>query len=276
MQVQHGMRYLAAVAATIALAAGCTDDGGPPHRPTLPPTEPPTSSSSSPSPSSSPSDADTLSIEVWLTRDGKLFLTHRTVPRVAAIGTEALEALLAGPGREELLAGVSTAIPDGAVLSGLDVDVGFAHAEFTKHVESDPLAAAQVVYTLTQFPTVRRVLINDAEGGPLSRKDLEGQLPPIVVGSPPLGEEVSNPITVSGTADVFEAVVSIRVLDASGHQLARTTVTASCGSGCRGTYSKEVSYSIDERQPGVVVVYEVSEEDGKPIDPVRIPVVLTA
>jgi Immunoglobulin-like domain of bacterial spore germination len=48
---------------------------------------------------------------------------------------------------------------------------------------------------------------------------------------------LSSPVTVSGTADVFEAMVSVRILDSAGNQIARTFSTASCGTGCRGRYS---------------------------------------
>ncbi|MGH2529284.1 MAG: Gmad2 immunoglobulin-like domain-containing protein [Actinomycetota bacterium] len=43
-------------------------------------------------------------------------------------------------------------------------------------------------------------------------------------------------------ADVFEAAVSIGFLDAAGNEIVRTFTTATCGTGCRGTFSKAVRF----------------------------------
>jgi hypothetical protein len=85
---------------------------------------------------------------------------------------------------------------------------------------------------------------------------------------------VTSPVTVSGTADVFEATVSVRVLDSAGHEIARTFTTASCGTGCRGDYSVTVSYSVPRTQPGTIEVFESSAKDGQPVNVQLIPVTL--
>src|SRR5205085_9781216 len=142
---------------------------------------------------------------------------------------------------------------------------GVARVNLSSPVETDPLSDAQIVYTLSQFPSVQRVMINGQEGGPLSRHDLARELPPIVVASPSIGSEIRSPVIVSGSADVFEATVSIRILDQRGRRIADTFATATCGSGCRGTYSKTVTYSLASTQPGTIVVFEASGETGAPI-----------
>lgn len=82
-----------------------------------------------------------------------------------------------------------------------------------------PLRIAQVVYTLAQFPTVTSVQFKvDGQGvtvlggvpvqSPQTTGMYDGYLPAITVQNPAIGEQVSSPVTVSGTADVFEAVVS--------------------------------------------------------------------
>jgi hypothetical protein len=85
---------------------------------------------------------------------------------------------------------------------------------------------------------------------------------------------VTSPVTVAGTADVFEATVSVRILDSAGHETARTFTTATCGTGCRGDYSVAVSYSVPRTQPGTVEVFESSARDGRPVNVQRIPVIL--
>lgn len=107
----------------------------------------------------------------------------------------------------------------------------------------------------------------------------EGTLPSsdngaIVVESPQPGASVSSPITISGTADVFEATVSIRILDAAGNEIARTFTTATCGTGCRGDYRKSVSFEVDSEQPGTIEVFEESAEDGSAINVVTLDVTL--
>ncbi len=100
--------------------------------------------------------------------------------------------------------------------------------------------------------------------------------PAIVVTSPRSGDEVSSPVSIEGNADVFEATVSIDILDSAEKPIVRTFTTASCGTGCRGTFSKAVSFTVDTTQPGTIRVYESSAEDGKPIHVVDIPVTLVA
>jgi hypothetical protein len=139
---------------------------------------------------------------------------------------------------------------------------------------------AQVVYTLTQYSTIRRVQFITIAGNVLprtwSRASFAGLLPAILVESPIIGARVSSPVTVSGTANVFEATVSISVFDAAGNEIVRTFTTATCGTGCRGDYSEAVRYEVDRTQSGIVRVYESSAENGEPINIVEIPVVLVA
>jgi len=251
----------------------------------------------SPSPSPQPSD-DTMTYEVWFAYGAgpSLFVTERTEPFAPAIGGAALNALFAGPSELERAAGVSSAIPQGTRLLGLTIEGGRATADLSAEYESGGGSAsmlmrlAQLTYTLTQFDTVEEVLFTlegqpvgeffSGEGivieDPMTRRDFADHLAPIVVHGPVVGQRVTSPITVSGSANVFEATVSISVLDADGNEIARTFTTATCGTGCRGDYSETVEYQVDRTQPGTVRVYESSAEDGEPINVVEIPVTLVA
>jgi hypothetical protein len=102
----------------------------------------------------------------------------------------------------------------------------------------------------------------------------DGEEPAIVVRTPVAGDEVVSPVTVAGTANVFEGTVSIRILDANGQELAATFTTATCGSGCRGRYSEEVFFFTEERQDGTIEVFESSAADGSPLNLVPVSVVL--
>jgi hypothetical protein len=94
----------------------------------------------------------------------------------------------------------------------------------------------------------------------------------IVVKTPRPGDEITSPVTVSGTADVAGVVVSIRVLDADGQELAAMAAQASCGTGCRGRFSATLAFLTQERQAGFVEVFGANGEGGPPASLVEIPV----
>lgn len=104
----------------------------------------------------------------------------------------------------------------------------------------------------------------------------DGTEPAIVVEQPASGDEVVSPVRISGTADVFEATVHVRILGSGGLELAARFTTATCGSGCRGEFSTKLSFFIEKTQEGTIEVFESSAEDGSPVNLVSVPVVLVA
>ena len=98
---------------------------------------------------------------------------------------------------------------------------------------------------------------------------------PIVVTTPTPGDEITAPVTIAGTADVFEATVHVEILDAVNNTIAETLATATCGSGCRGDFSVEVPYEVDTPQQGLIRVFEESAMDGSRQHVVQIAVTLT-
>jgi germination protein M len=233
--------------------------------------------------------------EVWFTRDESLFMVKRAVASTPRIGTAAMESLLAGPGPREQGAAVGSQIPAGTQLLGLSVEDGVATVDLTSEFESGGGSAsmnmriAQVVYTLTQFPTVKGVLFEldgqhvDVLGGegvvvdePVTRRDYRSLVPAILVTDPQIGARVDDPVVVQGTANVFEANVTVEVVDASGKVVGHTFTTASCGTGCRGTFSVEVPYEVSSATRGLIIVHDDDAAGtGAPPHEVRIPVVLT-
>jgi Immunoglobulin-like domain of bacterial spore germination/Sporulation and spore germination len=232
----------------------------------------------SPSPSPTPTSNRKVTFEVWFTYEGRLFVTKRTEPFRQAVGGLALEKLQAGPTTAERAAGVETTIEPNSGLRIATLAGGVATVEagpsfFEGTPAEQTLSRAQVVYTLTQFSTIRRVRFAD-ETETYGRKSFEDQLPAILVESPLIGAKVSSPVTVSGTANVFEATVSLRILDENGNEIARTFTTATCGTGCRGDYSVSVPFNVDHQQRGTIEVFESSAKDGSAINVVAIPVTL--
>ena len=242
-----------------------------------------------------PGTKATVTYQVWFTEGESLYVVSRTEKATRRVGTAALEALLDGPDSFEAESGVGTAVPQGSQLLGLTIDNGIATADLTSEFESGGgslamfLRLAQVVCTLDQFPTVKGVLFKldgepvDVFSGegivldhPVGCKDYEDVLPVILVTSPTAGSRIGNPVTIQGNANVFEANVTVRILDENDDEIARTFTTATCGSGCRGDFSVVLEYDVDHEQSGTILVHDDDAAGtGTPPHQVRIPVVLT-
>lgn len=242
-----------------------------------------------------PASKATVTYQVWFTEGETLHVVKRTEKATPRVGRAALEALFEGPESFEAESGVGTAVPQGTQLLGLAIDDGIASVDLTSEFESGggslsmTMRLAQVVCTLDQFPTVDGVLFKldgepvDVFSGegividhPVGCKDYEDVLPVILVTSPTAGERVDSPVRVQGTANVFEANVTVLILDENDEEIARTFTTATCGSGCRGDFSVKVEYEVGHEQSGTIVVQDDDAAGtGTPPHQVRIPVVLT-
>ena len=245
--------------------------GMPPSRPSLLPATP-TRRPTGPGPTG------TIALQLWFVSAESIVPVRRTRPATVATSRLALTELVAGPSPAEAAAGLVTLLPSGTqvvrIADGLAVIS--PPPEFTA---GDPatrrLRQAQVVYTLTQFPTVRRVAFGPGDQS-VSRADYADLLPAIVVTAPAIGQRITSPVTITGTAQVFEATVSIRILDSAGREIGTAFTTAGCGTGCRGDYRATVGYRAATTQSGTIEVYEVSARDGSRINVVAVPVTLAA
>jgi germination protein M len=267
------------------------------EQPTPGPSEPPAETqppaTAEPTPTKAPSGA--TSVRVYLFMDEKLVPVRRQVDATRAVGRASLNALFEGPTDEEAAASppLTTSIPDGTILLGLDIAGGLATVDLSREFESGGGSAsmfgrlAQVVYTLTQFPTVERVAFKldgepidvfSGEGivldGPSDRMDYEAFLPSVFVERPAWGARLGNPVRVSGIANVFEATFFVEVRDDDGRTLAKERVMATCGTGCWGTFDVSIPYDVSSRRPGEVVTYHLSAMDGSPEDVRSYPVTL--
>lgn len=93
----------------------------------------------------------------------------------------------------------------------------------------------------------------------------------ILVEAPWPGDEIGNPVTISGQALVFEGTVSIRIKDVNGTVLASTFAQAASGVEL-SEFSKSVSYTNPTTSSGTVEVFSISAKDGSEQDKVVIPV----
>lgn len=216
---------------------------------------------------------------VYFLRDGKVGPVFRSLTDTPGVARAALEALFAGPQDGERSQGLITGVPKGTAVSTLEIADGVATAGVTAPGALSPAGRAQIVYTLTQFPTVKRVRlrVNDgAAGSAVGRADSEAQTPAILVESPLPGDSVDSPLELSGTANTFEATFRYELLRPDGGKLAEDFGTATSGSGTRGTFSETLAFEIPNRQLGTLVVYESSAADGSRVHVVKIPLLLNS
>jgi spore germination protein GerM len=219
-----------------------------------------------------------------------LMPVHRTVPATTGVARAAIEELLAGPERNEASAGIDTAVPGTTLLLGVNIADGMATVDLTRDFESGggttsmTARLAQLVYTVTQFPTVDAVeLLLDgepvevfsAEGividGPLTREAFLDYVPQIMVETPGWGGTLGNPGRIAGIAAVFEAVFQVRLADAEGEVLYEDFAMTTEGQGW-GTFDTTLEYTVDEPQMGTLRVWEDSPEDGSETGVSELPV----
>jgi germination protein M len=245
------MRSLLCIVAIGLAAAGCGGQSNPAA-------EQPVTTSPPPTTTAPTTTADrVMPLELYfLAPDGKLVAESRSAKQTQAPGGAALHELTAPQ------AGTTTQVPGGLQL---------AIAGGKAHVTGAPLgdaALAQIVYTLTSFSTVQSV---DGK----TRADVEDFAPAILVEHPTPGEAVTSPLHVTGTANTFEATFNYRLEDMGGDVLAKNFVTATSGSGTRGTFDFTVPFDVLSAQNGKLVVFELSAEDGSVIHEREIPLRLS-
>ena len=216
----------------------------------------------------------------------------RTVPATRAVATAAVTALFAGPTTDE--SGLSTTIPDGTRLLGISIDGTTATVDLSGTFGSGGGSfsmlgrLAQLVYTVTQFPTVDTVLLRidgqpvrvlGGEGvvvdGGLRRAAYRDELPAIFVDRPAWRGAIPSGGRVTGLANVFEARLGIRLVDGSGRIVFDAPVTASCGTGCWGTFDVGVDYRVAKAQWGTLRAYTRSAKDGSVVVASDYPIWLT-
>ena len=275
-------------------------DQGEPDLTAAPSATPAASASPSGSPAATPAPAATTIVRAYFYLGGELGSDGlvpllREAPETRAVATAAMNALLAGPTAGESAQQVITsAVPAGSRLLGLTVENGIATVNLSSEFESGGgsmsifVRLGQVVFTLTQFPTVdavlfeiegRPVTVFSSEGivldGPIGRDGYADLLPLIFVDRPAYGAALGNPARITGSANTFEASFMITLLDGAGARIVEVPAMATCGTGCRGTFDVKLPYSVSAAGWGTLRVWEASARDGSPQNVREYPVWLT-
>jgi Immunoglobulin-like domain of bacterial spore germination/Sporulation and spore germination len=208
----------------------------------------------------------TTSLRAYFLKDDKVQPVLRDVPTTRAVAGAALNQLGLGPTKAEAKLGLTSKVPAG----GIDIALSNGVIAVKGPTLSRP-ALAQVVYTLTQFPTVKAVELG---GKRYTRADFEDETPPILVESPLPFANVTSPLRATGTANTFEATFNYDLVDTHGTVIGTHFVTATSGSGTRGTFDFSVPFTVDRSGQGELIVYERSAENGQRIHVNEIPVYL--
>lgn len=296
--MKRTIQALAALLVLGALLIGCgsaddVKDGGPVS------TQPgPTTTAASGGPTTSSADqatsattsGETIQVNVYFTRNEKIATAHRQVPYTKETAKAAMEELLKGLNAQEKETGMFTTVPTSTLLLGIAVNDKVATVDLSKEYESGggtlsmSLRLAQVVYTLTQFPTIdavqfkldgKAVEVFSGEGlildHPVGRADYEELTPAILVESPTVGDTVGSPMRITGTANTFEAAFMITITDWDGKIVAEQPAMATSGTGTRGTFDVTVPFTWGLNPRGALTVWESSAKDGSAINVVEIP-----
>jgi hypothetical protein len=219
------------------LAAGCLGRGGGTQAPPVTTAAATTTTA-----------AKQMDLTVFAMRSGQLRAIVVRVPQTEATAAASLHAL--------------------GIDAGVTIAGGTATVDFPDATQQQ---IAEIVFTLTQFPSVQRVDV--AAGKGLTREDVDASyLPQILIESPGVSAKVPKTFHVTGIAQVFEATFMIE-LRVSNRVVVKQSVTASDGAPARGTF--DATLTSPATGPVEVVAYEPSAENGQPLHTVRIPITVT-
>lgn len=248
-------------------------------------------------PSSSPGatggSGGRIPVTIYFSRDEKVSPAGRSATSSDTVARDALTALLGGPDDQEVGWGLGTAIPEGTSLLGVEIDDGVGTIDLSTEFESGgkglsmSLRTAQVVFTLTQFPTVDRVAVeiegepvesvggeNVLVGSPVTRDPFGDVTPVILVESPLPGASIASPLTVTGSSATFEGTVRIAITDGGGTGLYDSFFTSTGANGVWGPFDETVEFQAAAGS-GTVNLWEddvSSDEPGAHRNEVEVPV----
>ncbi len=264
-------------------------------KPTPSATLPPTASVSPTSaPSSTPTaPTQTMNVAVYYLKNAnnETYLVREVhkITKSEGVAKAALGELISGT---VLTSGAIKVLPADTKILGIKIENGLATVDFSKEVlkanvgaAAEALGIASIVNTLTEYPTIKKVQftvegkVENAKdwwghvglsGQPFSRNLKSVYEPVIWITTPVDGQTVSSPITIRGSARIFEATVNYRLKDSSGNILAEGYTMANAGAPDRGDFEAVLKYPQTSSPSLKLEVFEVSAKDGDDINKVII------
>lgn len=239
---------------------------------------------------------ETINVAVYYPKinDNGSYLVREVhaVPLTKDVKVAALNELIKGKPKT---GGAFRVLPEGTKVLGVTVKNGIATVDFSRDVlnanvgaSGEALGIQSIVNTLTEFSGIEKVSFT-VEGGLDQRtQDWWGHIglynqpfgrdmsvvwePVIWVTEPEPGEKISSPVTVKGSARVFEATVSLRLITSKGEKLVESFTTATEGAPGRGDFKAVLEYPRPDDERGYLEVFWKSPKDGSELDKVRVPV----
>lgn len=214
-----------------------------------------------------------------------------TIKETSRIYEAAMEELIRGNPQTE---GAFAIIPPNTEIREIRVADKLATINFSAEVLNantgsggEALGIQSIVNTLTEFPEIERVAF-EVEGTlderakewwghvglweqPFARDLSSVWEPAIWIYEPKPDQKVSGPLTVKGSARVFEATVNLRMLSENGETLEETFTTASEGAPGRGDFEAIIENTPPAGTRGMLEVFWISPKDGSEKDKVRVP-----
>lgn len=248
-----------------------------------------------PEPQPTPVEPAKMDVAVYYLKSSQndMYLVREIHPvdKTAEVAKTALSELISGT---PTTAGAYRVLPADTKILGIKIDQGLATVDFSAEVlkanvgsSGEALGIASIVDTLTEFPTIQKVAFT-VDGSKEKGMDWWGHVglyeqpfkrdvssvfePAIWVTAPVKDQVISSPVKISGSARVFEAVVSYRLRDANGTVIAQGNTMASEGAPGRGDFSGELAFKVNGPGTGQIEVFEASAKDGSDINKVIIPV----
>jgi germination protein M len=214
--------------------------------------------------------------------DPFLVFVQREIPSTPGIALATLRELVDGPSSadEALIDGIATSVPGETLVLGVNISDGLATVDLSREFESGGGSfsmfsrLAQVIYTVTQFPTVdevefqldgQPVRVFSGEGitidEPGSRADFVDLLPTVFVDTPAAGAEAATPLRVTGMGAVFEATFQYRLETVDGTVLDEGFAMTDNGMGW-GAFDITLDVDVDAPTEAILTVWEYSAKDG--------------
>ena len=217
--------------------------------------------------------------------DAYLVREVRSIPDTKAVATAAMT---------ELINDKKSIFAPGTKVLGITINNGLATVNFNDQVlktnvgsAGETLGILSVVNTLTELPNIDKVAFQvngklddrvkqwwghvGLYGQPFTRDLSRVYEPAIWVTHPTPNQVASVPLLIKGSARVFEAAVSARLLDQEGNILVESHTTATAGAPERGDFEMSLKFDPPAGGHGVLEVYWASPRDGSMLDTVSIP-----
>ncbi|MDD3652776.1 MAG: Gmad2 immunoglobulin-like domain-containing protein [Desulfotomaculaceae bacterium] len=283
--------YFLALLLGLALVAGCTEIANEPpieNQSVQPPAQ---SETSETAPTS-----QVINVAVYYCKttsdDAYLVREVHQVPYTKEVIKAALEELI---NTNPVTPGASRLLPPDTKIRGITIRDGLATVDFSREVllanvgaTGEALGIQSIVNTITEIPDIKKVSFMVEGKVDEKAKDWWGHVglynqpftrdispvyePVIWVTSPKPGQKITKPLEIRGTARVFEAAVTARVVDAQGKEVAKGFGMATEGAPGRGEFTLSLKFQPVSPGSGKVEVFWASPKDGAELDKVAIPV----